>query len=103
MCRQIHVPRSEIRDFSWDRPYVFAEYVDTAGILHCTERRWFWMSWDNDAIRVGQGSAIGQGVFMQYLPIAMRDIRAIGFSTGFTYSGRYTIDLWDCESFNQKL
>lgn len=80
--------RSVIRLTSEDRHYV---EVETLSILHCTERRNFWLTWQYGAIEVGKGEIIGKERFMDYQPLELYDVRSIGYSTGYGHDGSWYI------------
>src|ERR1043165_4341920 len=69
------------------------EYVSVATpqILSCTERRYFWVTWQKGAIEVGRGEIIGRDKFMDYQPLQMYPVNAIGYSTGYDYNGTWYI------------
>ena len=65
--------------------------VDTPDILSCTEQRWFWVTWQYGAIEVGRGEVLGDNKFMDYQPLQMYPVNAIGYSTGYDYNGTWFI------------
>ena len=69
--------------------------LDTPGINSCTEERSFWISWQNGAIEVGRGEILGQERFLDFQPLEFYPIRAVGFSTGYSFNGTWSIKLLD--------
>jgi len=65
--------------------------VATPNILHCSERRYFWITWQYGAIEVGRGEIIGQDQFMDYHPLELYIVKSLGYSTGYGYTGTWFI------------
>ena len=49
-------------------------------ILNATVFRTFWISWENGFIRVGVGSVVGLGVFLQYTDTAPSPVNYMAVS-----------------------
>ena len=69
--------------------------VDTPDILKCNEERSFWITWQNGAIEVGRGEVVGQDRVMDFQPLEFYPVRAVGFSTGYSFNGTWNIKLLD--------
>lgn len=63
--------------------------VDTVQILHCTETRYFWITWRYGTIEVGRGQEFGWDRFMAYQPLELYTVEAVGYSTGFGVDGTW--------------
>ena len=64
-------------------------------IVSCVENRHFWISWADDSIEVGKGEIVGTNRILQYTPLQIYEVRAVGYSTGYGYNGTWAIKLWD--------
>jgi len=67
--------------------------ADTPNFLHCTEQRWFWFTWQYGAIEVGQGQIVGVDRFLDFQPMQMYPVNAIGYSSGWGYNGTWYIPI----------
>lgn len=65
--------------------------VETPSILHCTESRFFWITWQYGAIEAGKGEIAGKERFIDYQPLELYDIRSVGYSTGYGSDGSWFI------------
>jgi len=63
----------------------------TQDILNVTMFRQFWISWDNGFIRVGIGTVVGVGVFVQYLDSTAISVNYMAVS-GWTSSGTVIVN-----------
>lgn len=77
------------------RTYNLKEYVavPTEGINSCNEYRSFWITWQNGAIEVGRGEVIGTDRFMDFQPLDLYPVNAVGFSSGYGLNGTWNIKL----------
>jgi len=60
-------------------------------ILHCSEIRYFWITWQFGIIEVGKGQAFGWDRIMAYRPLQLYNVEAVGYSTGYGYDGVWTM------------
>ena len=59
--------------------------------MSCVESRAFWITWESSHIRVGLGSYVGEGQFMDWRSDNTKDIAQAYFDTGDFATGRFKI------------
>jgi len=53
--------------------------ASTPNVLHCTETRYFWVSWGGGYIQVGSGRVPGESGFLQLQDSAPYKVRSLAF------------------------
>ncbi|XP_013397767.1 MAM and LDL-receptor class A domain-containing protein 1-like [Lingula anatina] len=61
-------------------------------VLECGALKPFWISWDGGHIRVGQGLATGQGIFLDYINPTKFVVGGLAVSTGYGADGYWEIN-----------
>ena len=65
--------------------------VKTPNILSCSEQRAFWISWQDDILRVGEGAVIGEKKFMEHKPSKPHPVRSVKFDTNRAANAHWEI------------
>ena len=64
--------------------------TDIAGLLSCNEMRYFWLSWENHRVTVGQGYIPGQKVILRSTRSPTSEIiMFVGVSTESNRAGQW--------------